>query len=551
MFAPTLSEKLTLLKQAEDPLNKEAFQARVDLFLAEKEFPPAFLGQVLRYQEKERTTGLYDPRLMRENPSLFGYRNLNDWFGSKFVEGSAKTIINVANIARSHGFKVSREELLSELISRSEKTYQALKEHSALPVTDGHSLFRLYLQHYSLDEQTLVSIWEDVTLFRRLFHEVGGAVCADALPLENFYAYAHQNASIELYQMAPELRFQNDQDLIQFETYLEAVGRGREKETNIALEYESLDLIERRAPELIGKRYVLSVAEIERSALLAKVGMKATWDWELDPLNWDMLKKQFPELGVSEGTPFEVLEKMDSKGRKLVDAFARKQIASMHPEWIEEALDGAPWKEKEFFFTSLSKKSLPGITDTAALVRLLEEQTEISGYSQDEEHYYRISLHICSGKQIASFKYALQEGLLDALSIRLNGEMLALKVAGRQSNLDTAAEQRFASFLAKYRESPPEGALATQWVIEKKEKTLVRSDPSFISIENIFETEIGDFSKIGYDSKEGLYCYRFLGSHVDKSLPMDKMLQAEQILSKEVRCRFFEEILSGLSLFDA
>lgn len=557
IFAPNMVQKLAELKKAEDPLSKEAFQTRLDLLLAERSFPPAFLGQVLRYQEKERTKGLFDTRLMREDPSLFGYRNLSDWFGPHFMEGVAKTIINVAALARKQGFKVSKEELISELMVRCEKTFDALKEQGKLPISSGYELLQVYLKQRGMEEKTLVAIWEDITLFRRLFHGIGGAVQADVLPLECFYGYAKETASIDLFQMAPELRFQNEQDLIKFETYVAAVGEEPEKETGIPLEISSLDVIESRAPELIGKHYVLSVAEAKWDALLAKVEMKATWEWESDPLNWDILKKQFPELGVKEGTSFEILEQMDPKGRKLVDAFARKQIVLAHPEWIEEALDEAPWREQELFLTPASKKAFAGIQDIASFIQLLEEKKDFSSYSQDQQHFYRIGVQKVSDKQVAAFKYALQEGLLDQLTTRLNGKELALKfiesvdpaAAGDQARLDAAAQYRLSAFLSHYREKKPEGFLGQQWVIEKKQKDLVRAHPIFISIDNAFDMEPGTFSNIAYDPKEGLYCYRYLGQLTDSTVPADKMLEAQKLLSRETRCHFFEEILPGLALY--
>lgn len=50
LFAPEITDKLADFRKSEDPV--ASFHDRVDLFLAERSFPPAFLTQMLRYRER-------------------------------------------------------------------------------------------------------------------------------------------------------------------------------------------------------------------------------------------------------------------------------------------------------------------------------------------------------------------------------------------------------------------------------------------------------------------------------------------------------------------
>jgi len=515
LFSPEIPEKLATLKVSEDPIG--SFDDRVELFLAERNFPPAFLTQVLRYQERDQARVPADPRLQKDVISLFGYHDHNDWFGEHFVQSVAEVVINTAAIARQKGYSVSHEEALTELLSKSQKTYEAISANMNLPVENGYEFFQIYLRQKGLDEATVVRLWEDITLYRRMMQEVGSAALVDALPLEQFYAYANEHATIELYQMAPELRFKTDEEAQLFAAYLDAVAPNRAD--TIPLELASIETIEERAPKLVGKRYRVYVGSVDKKMLQGKVSVKETWDWEL--ANWEQLKETFPELTLKEGTPFEILEKVEK--RKKIDSYACAQIVESHPEWIDEAVRDVTLNETELFLSPASEKApLPGVTDVAAFQQVLDSENEVVGYTQDQKRYYRILVDERSeNKEVLSFKEA--KGVLTPVA--------------------DAPAISFAAYLEKYRSDLPEGAL---WGIEKKEVTISRANPSFISLDEVLALEGDGFSPVAEAEKEGAYCFRLKEVLVDTTIPMQKWIEAQELLAKEMRAQYFESVLSQL-----
>lgn len=519
LFAPDIPEKLSIMQKAEDPL--VSFQDRVDLFLNEKRFPPAFLTQVIRYQENDTPRAPKDPRLMKDVISLFGYHDHIDWFGEQFVNSIAQVVINTAALARQKGYSVSREEALTDLLFKSQKTYEALSSYPDLPFENGNDLFQLYLRYKGLDEATAAQLWEEILLFRRMMQEVGSAALVDRLSLEQFYCFANEKAVVDLYQMTPELRFKTDEEAKLFEAYLDAVALRKGEE--IPLDYASIEIIENKAPELVGKRYHLYIASLDSESLQGRVSMKETWDWEME--NWESLLKVFPDLAHREGTPFERMESVEKRGK--IDAYARSKIVEMHPEWALEAVKIADMRENELFLSHRTQEPLPGITDCVAFLQLLDQETEIVGYTQDQKHYYRILVdERPQEKEVLTFKEAKKNGLLKPV--------------------DRKPSTTFSHFLEKYRLNPPANDLAQQWRIEKSEKEISRSKKSFISLDEVLACGKGNFSSVRVDEKEGTFCYQVKDVLVDTTVPMQKWIQAQTLLSKEMRAQFFETILNQL-----
>ena len=178
IFSPDIPKKLKYVQEG-----KGGFKERTELLLAQKQCPPTFLSQIIRYQEQKNSNFPSDPRLVRDDITVFSYQSLSDWYGEAFMEALANIIIHTADIARKRGFKVSKEELLADLVGRSQELYNGLKQKMELPVEDGYGLFQLYLRQTGLREQTALKIWEDVTLFRRLMHAVGDGALVDSLAL--------------------------------------------------------------------------------------------------------------------------------------------------------------------------------------------------------------------------------------------------------------------------------------------------------------------------------------------------------------------------------
>ncbi|MCH9609343.1 MAG: hypothetical protein S4CHLAM45_04840 [Chlamydiales bacterium] len=507
IFAPELKEKLELVKGAEDPCNVENFQARVDLFMAERRFPAQVLANMLRMQERDMKMGVgSDPKLMRGDVSVFGYTNLEDWFGPTFIEKVADVLIETAHIAKKKGYKVSRAEVMSDLLYRSQKTYDAMKEQVRLPVSDGAGLLQLFMQQSGFDETNLVKIWETITLYKRLIHDVGNGALVDTLPLEEFYQYAGESIVVEVTQMPTPLRFNSREDLRQFELYLAA----------------------KNSQELQGKRYSLYVGELKKECLAAKVSVQETWNWEEKHL--PLLEERFSQLKEKS------LDELSQKQRAPIDAYARQQIVNTHPEWIEEGIKTVEMKEKELFFSHVSTKELlKGVSNNRALQMALDEKEELVGYTQDEEHFYRILVRERSEEYTLTFAETRKEGLIHELETKFSIDIDP--IIDRLAALHGVSKEEAISY--RFFDDVQGKSDEAQFKPTTKELTLTRTSPSFIPFEVASVQEEGRGGAPG----EGAYHYRVVDRKFDTSLPIDKMLKAQQLLSKEVQFQFMRDIL--------
>lgn len=545
IFSPEMHNKIENLKK------NATFQARVDLFLTEKAFPPGFFSQVVRYQEKEYPKSAHDPRLQREDISLFGYHHLADWFGEDFVSLMAQVIIHCAAKAEKEGHYVSKDEVLCELIGKSQKVYEVLKERVSLPVEDGYGFFQLYLQQTGMSEATVVKIWQDVTLFRRLLGEISSGLPIDPLTFEQFYSYAHENATVTLYQMNEDFRFQTFDELKNFEAYIEAVGEARKSPLDLPVAYKAITAIEKKTPELVGKRFQLYVAAVDKEQLSNKITVKETWDWACNPAHWELLKNNFPILGQKTGSVCDILEQVDPKIRKRIDVFVNDQIASKHPEWIQEALNDTIPQKRELFLNDCAEKSLPGIVEGSRLATLLDKEEELSSYTQDNKHYYRfLVIERPNDKEILTFVEAKKRGLLKELAEKLGGDTLAEKVCSALNlEKELSGPHRFRQYLTNYQKNKSQyedSPLADQWQIQKKLQTITRMESTFLPIENILKGEAAASFDVLVDKEQGAYFVEIVDQKRDRVLPASKMFVAQQFIAQEACFHYFTSLFKEI-----
>lgn len=543
VFSPAIKENLLKLKLIPSSETKELFETKVALYLAERRFPGEYLAQLLRYQESEYGAKQSDHKLMRESLDLFGYHDLKDWFGESYVENIAKIILNGASLAKKEGLKVSRQEVLYDLVYKTEVAYQGLKGHLPPSITNANSLFRMYLMERGLDENTLVAMWQDVLLFRRLLQSKGACAHLDTLALKEFYSYALEEISLEKFEVAEEFQFKNADQLKKFELYLDKVCKKGRDLLAIPKETASNEEIEKRAPELLGKRLVIDVATVRKKDLQAKISVKETWEWE--EKNFAKIKEKFALT--------QDLDSLDAKTRKAVDEYARQTLVEGNEKLLNEALAKAPFEQKEF----LCKIALPGIKDLKALRQILDNQDEVLAYSQDDQHYFHIKVKERKAKELLSFKEALAEGLLEdvaqveertqkvlaALHRELRGENL-LKQDVDSDKLSDIACYRFVPYLAAHVE--PTTVFGRQFAFVKTQEDVSRAKESALSWDELVKIEPQNFSKVILSQKGKVFVYRVLDRKTESTLPVLKMLEAQKMLSEEASCQFAEDFLKSI-----
>lgn len=437
-FAPEMMTHLNVLQTAKEGTDAEAFDSRVKVFLAEKKFPSSMLKQVLRYQERQYSWLTPDPDLDRLDLSLFGYHTIEDWFTPHFTRLVSEFIINASILAEAQGYEVSKAEVMADLIRNTQLSYRQNQNNPLLGVASPEEYFNEQLRLLNMDQARAIKIWRQVLLFRRYFEEAGHSALVDPLAYQTFNDFSHETVTVDLYRLPASLRLANYDALQKFEIYLAAVGKDTRKDP-LALPQEFLSVaeVERVHPELVQKRYLLEVAQVNQRHLQARIGLKELWNWEVDDQNWASLKAQFPELGLKSGKTreerFEALDSLESIVRSKVDAFASTAIVRSHPEWIDQALSAAQPQSMVVGlramggttpFSGLDKKEqrqeLIRLLDQAALDVAPAPHSLLQAYTADNQVYYRIRvIERADQPEILTFAEAASDGTLDDVRTRV------------------------------------------------------------------------------------------------------------------------------------
>lgn len=443
-LAPDLKRQYEQMLLTTDPISAEALNNRIQLYLSEKKFPAPLVRQVLLYQQQQYSWLSPDPTIERMDFSLFGYHTVDDWFGPRFVKLLAEFIINASVMAEQKGYKVTKSEALADLLYNSETSYKQLLNSPHLGVANSSEFFNEQLRRMQLSQSQAAEIWRKVLLFRRWFNDVGSSAFVDPIMFEKFDEVASEKAVGMLYQLPPEFRIGSFNQLQRLETYLAAVGK-QGNGTGLALPKSiySVEEVAKNTPELVQKKYQIEYAKVDKTALQAKVGVKETWNWEVEDANWDKLQKQFAFLGNQQAATraerFVILDALDSNSRTKVDAYARKAIVDMHSEWIDQALSQADLAPISLTLNLKGRNAvLQGLKNPEAFMKLLDaaklgEQDEaLSKYTFDGDIYYRLIVkERTPNLEIASFKDSMQSGILDEL---LNKQLEAYYLSIREKH---------------------------------------------------------------------------------------------------------------------
>lgn len=417
-YAPAIKNNLDLLRATSSATDLASMDARAQLYLAQSQFPPQFLQQVLAYQEKQFSFVTHDGNLDRSDLSVFGYHTLEDWFGPRFIRLAAQFIINGAKLAEEKGYEVSKQEALADLLHNAQVSYEQNANSPYVGVANSGDYFNEQLRRMGMDQSQAVKVWRQILLYRRLSNDIGNSVFVDPLLYTQFNAYANEAVVGNLYKLPRDLHFSNYRSLQKFEIYLNAISKRSEGDLLPPQTFLSEAEVARKYPQLVQKRYLLKTASLDKNTLQAKVSLKDTWNWEVE--NWDTLTKQFPELGIKNATTREerlaALETLDDQTRLRADNYARATIVDLHPEWRVEALNSASEKTASVGLSAgLPSSYFIGLEESEELMKKLDTQDSIT-YSADDRHYYKITVLDRADKpSILTYAEANQQGILDAL----------------------------------------------------------------------------------------------------------------------------------------
>lgn len=429
-LAPEMKKYFSVLQSTDDPLSSEAFDARVNLYLAQRQLPPFALKRVLTYQQQQYNWIPKDPNLESADLSVFGYHTADDWFGPTFLRLAAALIIDISEMAQSQGIQVSDDEALASLLKNAHRSFEQNKNSPRMNVKDVNEYLKEQLRRMRMDLYQAVSVWRQVLLFRSYFQEYGDTMIVDRLPYQSFAQYASEFVAGDLYQLPEELRLSNFRDLQQYEYYISAITdrSGIDDPLQVSDQYLTAQEIAEHHPSFVQRRYRLNAAMVDSRDLENEVGTKQMWDWQLESQNWQALEGKFPDLGVAAAEErkhrFETLESLTPETRNQVDKFSRKMMTEEHPEWIDKKLDEAEVQSRIVGLRRGGSESpFEGISDPARFIALLdasfdgdeEAREALKKYSDDGKHYYRITvLEAAPDDDVLTFAELKRDGTLDA-----------------------------------------------------------------------------------------------------------------------------------------
>lgn len=414
-YSPGLLEHLEQLKNSK--MDIHGFSTLCQLYLDQIAFPKEAMQQVLHFQEQK--AGIpKDPRLAEIELSLFGFKNVKDWFGDRFIHLASQFILNVSSLAEQKKYQITKQEAQTDLLQNIYKGYKQLSQNKSLEPGQAMQYFQRELQVLGLNEADVVNAWRHVMLFRRLVLDTSGSVFNDPLAQKQFHLFADQSVEVELYELPSYLRLNDFSALLKLQIYLEAVSFEQPKDLNLPLEFASLDDIEAREPALVQKKVEVRLSSVNIEELAAQISLKSTWEWEATDEGWSFLQEKFPEL-KNFSDHRRALDQIES--RPTIDQFARLEMVRQDKELIRQALQQRPLKTIEL---SLRKKPLTQ-GPYSSLLRNKEcavflENAPLGSieecYSVDANNFYRIELVSRNAqKELVDFEEAFQDGTLDTI----------------------------------------------------------------------------------------------------------------------------------------
>ncbi len=431
-FAP---ESAKLVSELTLNASSLSFLKKFDLlsqgFLQHQTVPSSFIRKVIAYQSQQMAQGEEDPSLPYADVSLLGLHSAKDWMGETYIRAAAQVIINGAAYARKQGYTVSSQEARDAMIANAKEAVQLLAKDVG-PETNFYQIFLTQVRNLGMNELESIDLWKDISLFQKLFQAASNSI----LLSPEIFPAAKEQCLIEKYSIPSHLKFRDFTSFMKLQLYITAISsKKRSKDSLLSLPVEFLPLseIEKKAPDLVQRDYVLEYSELDLKKAASQIGLKETWAWQMQDKGWDLLKEKYSYLSKeakAKEERFAELESVNPKQRLEMDKFSREQILSKDEERIKKELEFISPESRSISISSTGfELPFKGISNMQSLVALLEiaplkgegnissieaaAQEKMNFYTGDNQHYYKINLvERFSFKKIQTFAEADASGAL-------------------------------------------------------------------------------------------------------------------------------------------
>ncbi len=558
-FAPNYAENLMAFRLARE--ERELFAGLGKLYVDQTVFPAEMMRRMMLYVEHQYASmAPADPQLKHVDLSLFYAKGVSDWFGAKFLERVAHFVINGAAYATKHGYKVSLEEAKSALIQDAAKHLKELGSGQGTDqVASNEEVLKFYknqLRALGLEEREALAIYSKVLVLRKMLNEVGNSVFVDSQLYKQFAEFASKGAKVEVYQLPASLKLKGEDAIKKLGVYLSRVSKNGDV-SKLTSEFASIDEIKSRSPELVEKRFLVQLASVKKTELAKEIGIRRTWEWELEEGHWGQLRENFSELAkctdIDSEARFAYMESLDIAVREKIDQFARIKILEEDASLVSEKLAGLTSQKRVISITlGADGEILPGVQDRKALLDLLENGSDkLLSYSQNGEDFYRIEV-LDGGSlwEVLTFEEAKQRGILDKIDLKKNvSEDALISYMKKMSQLVKEGDE---SVVSNSREAlsrdslEPKSPLEKQWALKKDEMRVTRKMAHPLFSEELFSMDAGQWSDI-IQAEGGPMFYKVVETFVDTSEVSKKMEEGRALLGKEAKEGVVREILKEMT----
>ncbi len=338
IHAPDLKASIENLKVETDL--KSAFENRQKLYSEESRFSSFDLWKILNEQESQFQWIPKDSELNPQRLQLFGYNSLEDWFGEKLMGKVCEFIFEVNALAKKQGYRITDQEAEQDLMALNEQNFMKIKSLGVKDFEDSQAYMDAKLKHLGMNRLQMVSIWKDLLLFRRFFQEAGTSVVLDSYALEHFEHYAGEKMKVARFSLPEDLQFHSLKDLMQFEVYLEAIGKPL-NQLALAFKMGSLESISNKYPQLVERPLEVQYKKVSLANAALNIKVQDIWKWKLDPNNFQALANRFPKLNLQGEFDSEdyqdLLENLDTTAQLQIDQFVREILLKENTDWLEKA----------------------------------------------------------------------------------------------------------------------------------------------------------------------------------------------------------------------
>lgn len=547
--APQLRDAFHVFQRLENPVSSEGFAARVRLFLEEKKFPHYVLRQLLEYRRQMFHLPIDNSLSQGRDLRLFGYRNVKDWFGDRYVSAVTEAVLRFIDEQKKNIGMPSLKEARQDFYDKAQQAFARLSKHAEFHLTFDQLVASFY-SFMGVEETEFLRMYREILLYKKAILALEGAVAFDYYPLQKFFSMGKDSVSVEMFHLPDSLVFKDKEDLEAFETYLSLVTAPSDHVLDIPTKFLPVEKVKNKAECLVGKRFSIFYRSVKLSELEKYVPMAQVYLWYQNPENFEEILAEFPELETC--TSLRDILNLKPAVVEKAHAYVRKAILRADSDMIQSELAKQEQKAGELFLSVGQEPLLPGIQNGVRLANILMQQDVIDNYSQDNEHFYCVTVrNRPSREEVLPYKEVIRKGLKKILLENYKAEERIRRVLAylQEAFPNCSGKDLYQRRLVRFVQSFQSGKLSQGDLfggLERTIKTFSRGDQGTPQeFEDMLSQKEGQVSDVLFDSDRGPFYYAFISKiYCDYPASLDKLLFAKRHLNEEILGPYLAEVFS-------